>query len=181
MKKKRVTPLLLLILSRTEQVGKCMEWQGMMTGPKKKLPCMWIDQPDGRKAMRSVLLLAWTELYGPPPAGHRVYRTCFNYRCVGCLACGPDTEIKAARKALGRTGHSQITKARIGAAKRALSRWTPQEVERIREMRKTMMPAAIARATGYKRADIFYVLSERFARSSAALGAAGSSVFNMKG
>lgn len=135
-------------LSRAEEVGDCLEWQGYM-GNHGSQPCVKF-RLDGRKHTSNIGVpkLIWEAANGPVPAGKLVYRACCNNACVlgDHIKVGTRMDWAKARKKAGTSKHSAATVLAItlSARKRAA---TVNSVERARLVRELL-------SAGLKRQEV---------------------------
>lgn len=106
--------------------GVCWPWRGTWHQGRA-----WITLKYQKMSARRAV---FEEFVRPIPAGHWVYDTCGDPRCVNPkhLRCGPQAEVIAVMKARGTYRMTIARRMRLATAARRRSALTPEQVEQIR-------------------------------------------------
>ena len=151
---KTPTELLAIGMALAEEVGDCLEWQGLFSNRGKNQPSIKARLPGKTYSDNlSVPRLLWEAEHGPIPVGKWVYRKCCNNACV-CLehlAIGTRKDLMRARRKAGTTQHAPTTliALTLAARRRATAINTDADARKVRELlAEGMKRASVAEATG---------------------------------
>lgn len=139
MKAKTQAELLEIGMQEAQEVGDCLEWQGLFSNRGKTQPSIKARLPGKNYSDNiSVPRLLWEAEHGPIPAGKWVYRTCCNNACV-CLehlAIGTRKDLMRARRKAGTTQHAPTTliALTLAARRRANNVNTEDDARKVREL-----------------------------------------------
>ena len=122
-------------LETAVEVGECLEWQGLF-GCKSVMPIVKSREGNTYTQNYAAPRLIWEREHGPVPDGRLVYRTCCNNACVALehLEAGTRKDWAAMRSKAGFTKHLQSTIAKITVARRKHSKYTIEQVIKVRDM-----------------------------------------------
>lgn len=166
------------IVEQTVEVGDCLEWAGQYTDGG---PAITIYR-HMTKARFSVPRIVWALSRGPAPAGQYIYRTCLNPRCVNKkhLDVGSVGSVSALRGSLGLAGVSPLSAAKASATKRLASKYTDDQVSRVRELLAAgELQAEISRQTGVS-VSMVSAINRGVRRRAGGLAERGASVFSWR-
>ena len=122
-------------LTKYVEVGDCHEWIGSYgTGKNNRTPVIAVWR-DGCSCNISVRRIAYSD-HGPIQPGRPVYMTCGNYRCIRIdhLRSGTRRQQVLQAAADGRMRCTPQRRARQAAAARANSRYSPEQIARVRAL-----------------------------------------------